>query len=141
VLRARIYETLLQRGLPPTCAELGAQFGETAQSIRATLNGAKMGKTIHMRPDGSEILMAGPFAAGPTAFRVIGHSAAWWANCIWDAFGVAVIAGEPTHVATHCPDCNDPIDFRADPSTPPAGDTVAHFLVPAKRWYDDLEFT
>lgn len=140
-LRARVYDVLLARGLPPTCAELGAHFGATKAAIRAALGGLKVGKTIQMRPDGSEIWMAGPFAAEATAFRVIGRHAAWWANCAWDAFGVAVIAGEAAHVATHCPDCDEPLELHADPAHAPTEDLVVHFLVRAQHWYDDLGFT
>jgi hypothetical protein len=28
-----------------------------------------------------------------------------------------------------------------DPSTAPTEDAVVHFLVPARRWYDDIGFT
>jgi hypothetical protein len=140
-LRARVYDVLLDRGLPPSCTELGAHFSESADAIRAALGAMKIGKTIQMRPDGSEIWMAGPFAAEATAFRVIGRHAAWWANCAWDAFGVAVIAGEPAHVATHCPDCDEPLELLADPARAPNEDLVMHFLVQARHWYDDLGFT
>ena len=140
-LRTHVYDVLLQRGLPPSCADIGTRFGESADAIRSAIATLQIGKTLILKPDGREIWMCGPFAAEATAFRVIGKRAAWWANCIWDAFGIAVIAGEPVHVATHCPDCNEPLQLHADPRQPPAEDFVAHFLVPARNWYDDLGFT
>jgi len=140
-LRTRVYDVLLERGLPPTCAELGAHFGTDEVVIRRALGGLNIGKTIQMRPDGSEIWMAGPFAGQASAFRVIGRHAAWWANCAWDMFGVAVIAGEAVHVATHCPDCNEPVELHADPAHAPTDDLVVHFLVPARQWFDDIGFT
>ena len=140
-LRTRVYDVLVERGLPPSCAELGTHFGTTEAAIRSALGSLKIGKTVLMRPDGREIWMAGPFAAEATAFRVIGKRAAWWANCAWDAFGVAVIVGEATHVATHCPDCDEPLELHADPAQAPKEDLVMHFLVQASHWYDDLGFT
>jgi len=141
VLRVQVYDTLLERGLPPTCADLAELYGEPVDAIRAALGGLKIGKAIHMRPDGSEIWMAGPFSAESTPHRITGHRTAWWANCAWDAVGVAVIANETARVSTTCPDCEEDIDFVADPARPPSSDLVAHFLVPARHWYDDLGFT
>lgn len=140
-LRAHVYDVVLERGLPPTCSAMAKHFDENESAIRAAIADLKIGKTVLLRPDGREIWMAGPFAAEATAFRVIGRHAAWWANCIWDAFAIAVIANEPVHVATHCPDCNEPLQVRADPAQAPTEDLVAHFLVPARHWYDDLGFT
>ena len=140
-LRAHVYDVTLERGLPPTCAAMAKHFGESETAIRAALADLKIGKTVLLKPDGREIWMAGPFGSEATAFRVVGKHAAWWANCIWDAFAVAVIAAEPVHVATHCPCCNEALQLRADPAQPPQDDLVAHFLVPARHWYDDLGFT
>lgn len=141
-LRIHVYDVLLERGLPPSCDAIGKHFGESASAVRAAISGAKLGKTVLLKPDGSEIWMCGAFSAVPTAFRVVGKHAAWWANCIWDAFAIAVLANEPVHIATHCPDCNEPLQVHGDPTHPPVEDgSVAHFLVPARHWYDDLGFT
>ena len=70
------------------------------------------------------------------------------ANCVWDALGVvAMLAGDTrsidADVRTTCADCGAPLKLtvrdgavRADPTG-----AVAHFAVPAARWWADIGFT
>jgi len=87
--------------------------------------------------------MAGPFAAAETPYRVIGRHIQWFANCAWDMLGVAVIANERVRIEARCTDCGEPMKLVVDPSEPPTDveSSVVHFLVPARRWYDDIGFT
>jgi hypothetical protein len=88
--------------------------------------------------------MAGPFASGPSAYRVIGSSVAWWANCAWDMLGIAVIADETVRVETTCTDCGEAIELDVVPERGVVSDVpgmVVHFLLPARRWYDDIGYT
>lgn len=143
-LRIFIYDRLLVAGLPPSTAEIGAHFGIGAAGARAAIASLKIGKTILPHPDTGEIWMAGPFASRPSDYRVHGSRVSWWANCAWDMLGVARIARERVRVDTQCTDCGEPVTLDVDPEwgvTGYARDMVVHFLVPARRWYDDIGFT
>lgn len=95
-------------------------------------------------PDQStgEVWMAMPFSAVPTEFRVIVGDRAVWANCAWDAFGVAAALDADVSFVTRCPESNEPIraGVRHGRVFAHAG-AVAHIAVPAARWWDDIGYT
>jgi hypothetical protein len=86
------------------------------------------------------IVMAHPFAAVPLGFSVMGRQTLWWGGCAWDAFALPhLLSDEPdVLVATRCPHCDAALAWVVDHHAPPAGEQVAHFLVPAARMWDDV---
>jgi hypothetical protein len=140
-LRVAVYDEILNSGMPPTSEMLGERLGVAAADVRVALATLNIGKTILPHPSTGEIFMAGPFAAAETPYRVVGDQRAWWANCAWDMFGVAMIVGSRCVVETRCTDCDEPMRLVADPAAPPDENAVVHFLLPARRWYDDIGFT
>lgn len=140
-LRIHIYERLLDSGLPPTNREIASYFAVSDAEVKRALAELKIGKTVLVHPRTGEIWMAGPFSAVETPYRVIGRRAQWFANCAWDMLGVAMIANEPVRIESKCTDCDSPMSLQADPSRAPTDASVVHFLVPARRWYDDIGFT
>jgi hypothetical protein len=140
-LRIYIYDVLLDRGTPPSVTEIARHYRKTAKDARTAIANLKIGKTVLPHPTTGEIWMCGPFAAEPTPYKVAGKHTAWHANCAWDMLGVAMIAQEWVTIETRCSDCGDPIRLSADHETPPHEDYIVHFLVPARRWYDDVGFT
>ena len=143
-LRRFVYDHLLSRGLPPSSEQIGEHFGVSTDDARHAIGSLKIGKTVLPHPTTGEIWMAGPFAARPSTYRVVGKRLAWWANCAWDMLGVMVIANEPVCVETECTDCREPLTIDATPGQGVAQsmrNLVVHFLVPARHWYDDIGFT
>jgi hypothetical protein len=78
----------------------------------------------------------------PTDFRVIAGDVTVWANCAWDAFGVAAALDRDVSFATPCPGSGVMIaaGVRRGVAYANAG-AVAHVGVPAARWWDDIGFT
>lgn len=140
-LRVAVYEEILTSGRVPTSRMLGDALGVSPADVRSALAALRIGKTILVHPSTGEIWMAGPFSAVETPYRVISGDRAWWANCGWDMFGVAVIAGARATIVTRCTDCGESMTIVADPDAPPNVDALVHFLLPARRWYDDIGFT
>ena len=140
-LRIFAYDHLVANGLPPTLNEIAAHFGTTRDVARKELAGLKIGKTILVHPEPGEIWMAGPFSAATTDYGVVAGDRTWWANCAWDMLGIPLVLNEPVQVHTKCTDCGSPMMIDCSPSHPPTVDAVVHFLVPARRWYDDIAFT
>jgi Alkylmercury lyase len=85
--------------------------------------------------------MAPPFSAVPTAFRVQTPRGAYWGNCIWDGLGIVSMLGGEGTVETRCADCDEPMTLRIEAGGLVDGDGLAHFAVPAARWWDDIGFT
>ena len=140
-LRRFIYDELITRGLPPRTERIASHFGVTRDAARSALADLKVGKTVLVHPSTGEIWMAGPFASAPTSYQITRNGISWWANCAWDLLGVAAIVGAPARLDATCTDCGLPFSVDVGADGPPPSDWVVHFLLPARRWYDDIGFT
>jgi hypothetical protein len=141
-LRVFIYDQTIGHGPIPTSDTIASHFDSDAAEVRRRLALLRIGKTVAVHPSTGEVWMAGPFSAEPSSYRLTDGATTWYANCAWDMFGVAMLVDRPLVAHTACTDCGEPMTLACDPSRPPAGDAgVVHFLVPARRWYDDLGFT
>lgn len=146
-LRVHIYDLILKQGTPPGSDALAGHFGVSAAEARGALAGLKLGKTVLVHPASGEIWMAGPFAAAESPYKIIGSGTTWYANCAWDMLGVANLADEPVRIEARCSDCAELVAMEVEPRSGsltlenPAEDPLVHFLIPARRWYDDIGFT
>lgn len=137
-LRLAVYERF-RAGRTPTVAVLAEDLSTTPDEVRAGLR--TLAEQRHLAlGDAGEIAMAHPFSAVPLGFSVMGRDTLWWGGCAWDSFALAHLLPEqgPVLVATTCPACAAPHAWRVDDTAPPAGDQVAHFLVPAAHMWDDV---
>jgi hypothetical protein len=73
----------------------------------------------------------------------MGENNLWWGGCAWDSFAIPhLLPEEPSVlVATTCPACESPLAWTVDRDAPPAGDEVAHFLVPVPHMWEDVVHT
>lgn len=140
-LRVFVYDRIVSRGFPPTVAEIASAHRVSPAVAREELGSLNIGKTIVTDSESGEILMAGPFAAAQTDYRVESRSGVWWANCAWDALGISMIINEQVRIHTECRDCGESLEAGCAPDLPPDSDSVVHFLLPADRWYEDIRFT
>jgi hypothetical protein len=140
-LRGFVYDHLVASGFPPTLDEIAAHFGTARDRARQELGSLKIGKTILVHPESGEIWMAGPFSATPTDYKVVAGDRSWWANCAWDMLGIPMVLNQPVQCQTVCTDCGSAMTIDCSPSQSPHIDAVVHFLVPARRWYEDIAFT
>ena len=86
--------------------------------------------------------MAMPFSAVPTAFRVVVGDRSVWANCAWDAFGIAAALEDDVSFVTPCPASGRVIaaGVRRGVAFAHAG-SVATSACRPRRWWDDIGFT
>lgn len=136
-----VYEQLIEHGVMPSLTDIGRRFSATATDAREAIRAAGLRKTLLPDPRTGEIWMAGPFSAVPTSYRVRAGRRMWWANCAWDMLGIAALVGEPVEIEAQCTDCGQPMPMHIDLREELDIDAVVHFLVPARRWYDDIGFT
>lgn len=140
VVRRAIYRALAERGVAPTWAEVARETGLDAGMVRESA--ARLAEAHLLVLDAAgELRMAMPFSAVPTAFRVRSEERAWWANCAWDALGIAAATGRDVKITTDCPDCGSPLVLGVTGGELHHDEAVVHFAVPAARWWDDIGFT
>jgi hypothetical protein len=141
--RLHIYRTFVDRGSPPSVAETAEALDVTTTEAEASYRRLADGHVIVLEPGSTDIWMANPLSARPTAFEVTASDGRrWFGNCTWDAPGILAMVGADGSVTTSCPDCLEPLQLVVESGTlrGPEG-AIAHFLVPAKRWWDDIGFT
>jgi hypothetical protein len=141
-LRLAVYGRFAWTGHAPDAQWLAQTLGRPADAIRDGLRRLADERHVVLGSSG-EIVMAHPFSAVPLGFSVMGADTLWWGGCAWDAFAIPhlVVRERDVLVATRCPACDAPHAWVVDRDGPPAGDQVAHFLVPVAHMWDDVVHT
>ena len=136
-----IYQTITTTARIPTRAELATYLGIQLSHVDASLARLREKKLVFLARDSGEIVMAPPFSAVPTPFAVLSEGKTFYANCAWDAYGVAAALQRDAEIQASCGCCGDPMRMAVSESRPVPTAGVAHFAVPARHWWDDLTFT
>jgi hypothetical protein len=139
-VRRATYRAFVDLGRAPTAAEVAARLRQDEGAVRGAWARLHDAHAIVLDEFGA-ILMANPFAARPTDYRVEAGGRAWFANCGWDAFGIGAALHVDSEFETHCPDCGEPIHVRVRDGRPDDSNLVWHVLVPASQWWNDIGFT
>ena len=91
--------------------------------------------------DSSRIRMAPPFSGGATAFPVDANGKRYYANCVWDAYGIAAALHADAIIPASDGHTGEPLTLEVKNGQPVLHPYVAHFAVPAAQWWDDIVFT
>lgn len=139
-VRWHVYDVTMTEGAPPLFERLCELVGEDADTVAQSVRRLAAARMLVLQPDSDEILMAGPFSAVPTPFRVTTSRFSGYGNCIWDALGIAATLQADLRIDTSCGDCG--IAARVDVRNGAvAGEGLMHFALPARMWWQDIVFT
>jgi hypothetical protein len=142
-VRRYVYGVTLARGRPPLLAETSEYLRVSVSDVRGAFQRLAAGRVLVLQPDTGEILMASPFSAVSTPFFVElapgGYSC--FGNCIWDALGIAAMTGRDASIVTACADCGTAMEVQVAGGIVQPTEGLAHFAVPARRWWEDIVFT
>lgn len=139
-VRRLVYDTALRRGTLPTLAATAEGLDVPPEQIAASFQRLAAGRVLVLASDSGEILMANPFSAVPTPFLIQFEDYACYGNCIWDAMGVVAMRGRDARIKTSCGDCGAPMEVRIVSGALQSHHGVAHYALPARRWWDDPVF-
>jgi hypothetical protein len=141
-LRLAVYTSLASTGIVPEPAALAVALRAGPDEVVAGLRRLADARHLALDADG-RIVLAHPFSTVDLGFSVKGTRTLWWGGCVWDSFAIPhLVTHEPeVLVATTCQGCGRPHAWVVGRQAPPAGDQLAHFLVPAARMWDDVAFT
>ena len=139
LVRASVIQSLRDTSRAPVTAALAVSLGESEHVVSAALRALADEHRLVLIPGTDSIRMAHPFSAVATDFLVTIGDRQWYANCVWDGLAILVLLGEGT-LETHSPATGEPIQFRVSGGKV-LGDALVHFLVPARRFWDNIGFT
>jgi hypothetical protein len=140
-VRLHVYGTFVEVGAPPSVAETASALARGADEVADAYRRLEQAHVIVLAPGTLNVWMANPLSAVPTAFEAETERGTFFGNCIWDALGVVAMLGGRGHVRTACADCGEPIALPVEDYALGPVDGVAHFAVPAARWWENIAFT
>ena len=140
-IRNATYGMFVNLGRAPTADEVSTAAGVTDTEVQESWRRLHQAHALVLDPATSEIRMANPFSAVPTAYHVQAAGRWWYANCAWDALGVCAALHVDGQIETSCPDCGEPIAVEVHAQRPDHQRLLFHCLVPAAHWWDDIIFT
>jgi hypothetical protein len=141
-VKLAIYEITAETGSVPNSSQVSRKIHIDEDEVLAAFQHLQAKRLLLPEPDDPHrIRMAPPFSGVPTRFPVEANGRQYYANCVWDAYGIAA--------ALHCDAISratdghtgEPLTLEVQNGKPVLEPYVAHFAVPAARWWDDLIFT
>ena len=140
-IRAYVYDAIFRQDTIPTVNAIAAGLACLPGDVAAAFQRLAQSHVFVLQRDSDEILMANPFSAVPTPFQVEVERDVYWGNCVWDALGILVMLKRDGRVLASCGDCNVAMTLTVSAGVVVDSPGVAHFSVPAKRWWDNIVFT
>jgi hypothetical protein len=141
-VKLAIYRITAGRGAVPDAGEVATALSITRIESEAAFARLYAKRLLVPEPeDPARIRMAPPFSGIETAFPVEALGRRYYANCVWDAYGIAAAL----HADAVIPACDgqtaEPLTLEIRNNAPVPQPYIAHFAVPAAQWWDDIVFT
>lgn len=141
-VRRHVYFSLVADGRPPTASEAAVALGCDEPQVADAYRRLHAAHALVLERGTSRIRMAHPFAFFDTPHRVQAGGREWRATCAWDALGIPGALHGDGRVASECACCGGSLELAVEDGELVQGaDLTVHFVVPARRWWDDIEFT
>jgi hypothetical protein len=110
--------------------------------VESSLDRLEQARHIRLLPGTHRILMAFPFSAIASPFRVrVRDRGTYFANCAWDSIAFFPMLHQPLRVESFCHHCAGPISFEIREGRPvsDASDLPVVYLGrPAAEWWQDI---
>jgi alkylmercury lyase-like protein len=141
-VKLKIYEMIARTTRMPTSIDIVLGIGSSMADVEQAFQRLYEKRLLVFEPGiTSRIRMAPPFSGIETQHRVNIDDKVYFANCAWDAFGIAAALKHDAHIESTCPDCGEPLTFQIRDGKPLGQESVVHFAVPAAQWWQDIIYT
>jgi len=141
-VKLSIYRTLSETGGAPTASRVAADTRLGEEAVLASFQRLHARRLLVPEPgDPSHIRMAPPFSGIPTAFPVEARGRRYFANCVWDAYGIAAALKCDAVIPATDAASGEPLVLEVVENAPVPLPYVAHFAVPAALWWRDIVYT
>jgi hypothetical protein len=140
-IRAFVYRYFAETTHSPPVDEITSHFALTREETVSAYEELHRRHALFLKPGTHDILMANPFSGIETPFKVYANDKTYFANCAWDSLGIPAALGVDAEVEASCAQTGAPIRLSVMDQQVQKSDTLVHFLLPFRDWYDDLTFT
>ncbi len=140
-IRKHVFDHFLETGAAPVVEELMTTFSLSRDEVIAVLHELEQARHIALVKGSARILMAFPFSAVTTPFRVTVGGRRYVANCAWDAIAFHAMLGTDIRVDSFCHHCGTPIAVemsggRATLVEP--AETLVYLALRPTEWWSDI---
>jgi len=141
-VKLNIYETIARTTQAPTSADVAKALFTSPEEVEAAFKQLHQKRLLVPEPgNSSRIRMAPPFSGAPTPFRVKVQDKSYYANCVWDALGIAAALHADAIIEASDGQSGEPMLLEVHNGQPVPQACVIHFAVPAVQWWDDILYT
>jgi hypothetical protein len=140
-VRKYIFDHFFEQSTAPALEEVMQKFQLSRKEAFTRLRDLEADHHILLVTGTQRILMANPYSAVTTPFRVCAGDKRYFANCAWDTVSMHVMLDKDAIIESYCHHCAEPIKIslnagKASSSDPP--EPLIFLSVPVARWYDNL---
>jgi hypothetical protein len=137
-----IYDTIARTARTPAASEVAQVLDAPLSEVEAAFAHLHQKRLLVPETgDPERIRMAPPFSGIPTAFPVRVQDKVYYANCAWDALGVAAALHQDALIVASDSHTGEPITIEVVNEQPLPQPCVIHFAVPAALWWQDIIYT
>ncbi len=141
-VKLKIYETVASTAKVPASRDLARMLDTPVAAVEASFARLRQKRLLVPEPyDPGRIRMAPPFSGVETSFRVTIDDRDYYANCVWDALGVAAALHRDGVVDAEDAHTGEAMTITIREGRPVPCPCVIHFAVPAARWWNDIIYT
>jgi DNA-directed RNA polymerase specialized sigma subunit len=141
-VKLTIYGLTAETGRVPNSLEVARKIGIDEADVLEAFARLHAKRLLVPEPsDSSRIRMAPPFSGIATAFPVEANGKRYYANCVWDAYGIAAALHADAIIPASDGLTGEPLTLEVESNQPVLHPYVAHFAVPAAHWWDNIVFT
>ncbi len=140
-VKLAIYRHIAENAHISTIDVIAHALGAHESDIRSAYVRLFEKRVLVLDPDGESIRMAPPFSGIETQHRVRVGEKEYFANCCWDSLGVAAALQSDADVFSRCEQTMEPLHIRVRRGSVEPEECIAHFAVPAARWWEDIAYT
>ncbi len=140
-VRKFIFDHFVDHAAPPVVEQVMTEFSLSRDDATEVLRDLEAARHIALVKGTARILMAFPFSAVATPFRVTVRDRQYFANCSWDAIAFHAMLGDRVRVDSFCHHCATPIeiqmtDGRAAHVEP--HDALVYLALRPTQWWEDI---
>ena len=141
-IRNHLYASFVRDGSAASVSEAAEALELPEADVLDAYQRLHDAHALVLEPEESGIRMLNPFSAVETTYRVEAVGRSWFANCAWDALGIPAALHVDGRIEAACPDCGEQLELEVrDGELVRGAELLVHFVVPARRWWDDIGFT
>ena len=140
-VKLAVYRHFAETGERPEGGDIARSLQRNEDEILEAYRELAGQRLLVLGEDGKSIRMAPPFSGVPTQHVVKARDLEYFANCAWDALGVAAALQSPAVIHSRCEQSQEPLVLVVSLDGPVPSSWLFHSLVPAAHWWDDIVFT